>query len=185
METLPQLVQKRCAFDPSLFIGVRLPEEVEHIQFGKSGIPSPYAALIQQLVSSPCGAALEFKDGSVKKSLSAQAKKAGVKLEFALEGGHFYARLTESDDEKRTPVPGRLALQGGFTSVLSMTDAVMAAVRESPRTSAEVKDRVIELIPDAKRDSVDSYLFNFKEKGHIAKDSEMRWKLTGTGAARK
>ena len=179
-------MKKRNEFDPALVIGVRLPEDMEHIQFGKIGPPSPYADLIRQLINSPDGTAIEFQNESVKNSLNVQARKADVKLEFAFHEGHFFVRLSDGDTKKKPITTRRPMTEGVATAPRpTLTSAVLIAVQESPRTTAEIKDRVLELLPDTSRDSVDQALFALKKRGDIAKHDDMCWSMTGTGALRK
>ena len=168
-------------FDPAVVVGIRLPDDMpENVRFGVRGVNSPYADLVQQLLNAPEGSALEFKDSSPKNSLCTHAKRQEVKLEFAELNGRFFARISgdaSAPRVKRAPTVRQQQADGK----MSITEAVRVAVREAPRTNAEIKDRVEELLPGTKREAVDGYLFTLKGNGEIAK-AGVHWKYTGTGA---
>jgi hypothetical protein len=63
---------------------------------------------------------------------------------------------------------------------LSIRDAIRQAVHESPRTTAEICDRVAEIIPSAGRESVTTMLSQLRAKNEIGKGDDLKWRMTGT-----
>lgn len=63
---------------------------------------------------------------------------------------------------------------------LSIRDAIRQAVHESPRTNAEIFDRVAEIIPSAGRESVTTMLSQLRAKNEIGKGDDLKWRMTGT-----
>jgi hypothetical protein len=82
--------------------------------------------------------------------------------------------------EEKEPSTGRPVAVGQILGVTppSVIGAVMLAVKEVPRTTAEVADRVIAVFPDASRGAVWGYVSKLVKEGRLEKRDDPATQLT-------
>lgn len=127
---------------------------------------SPYRAALAELLKKP-GSGARFKDGGgVRTALRKGAEVLGLKIEYALDGAWLWVRLAPGSG-----IAG--ARDGGEPKDLA--GAVMLAIRELPRTQAEIADRVChELWTDADRGGVSKEIQRLISSGLVHKSDDLK-----------
>jgi len=87
---------------------------------------------------------------------------------------HKAPKAEVSDEPKGRPVAVSQILGITPTSVIS---CVMLAVKEAPRTTAEVADRVISIFPDAARSAIWGYVSKLMKEGQLEKRDDPQTQL--------
>ncbi len=123
------------------------PAAFSHLNFSERKSSSPYDQLLQQLLDAPKGSLLRVGSVKARVSLTARAKKKGVRLQFAEDGGKLYVRIAGTGDLRPAAIPASgVARKDDPTQTLEVSPAqsgaILRAMAKGFSTPTSISDEI-------------------------------------------